>query len=311
MTYVSMISKNAETSKGNIASLVKNQEENERKATRLVSALAINLADYETNLIAGKDAADKVSFDFALMNENLRKIVAAGAPRDMASDGKADSRYVAKAMSSALDAVKIAIMLLTPEKTGFSAGFVKNEDSDDFVSAETYNGMTAGEKDRHSPEIFWNMAKTFPKRAEGKKATSASPENELLPTRANMRDAYKRHFGGGELNEQKTGLKTSNRDNATQTLLTETTERDKVWQVLDNVKNWLGTGSFQAFDMAESKGDKAKAGITMGRLNDLATAIEKCIADNATALKEAEQQDQREADKKNTRPAATAIANAA
>jgi hypothetical protein len=306
-----MISKNAETSKGNIASLIKHQEENERKATRLVSALAINLADYETNLVAGKDAADRVSFDFALMNENLRKIVTAGAPRDMTNDGKADSKYVSKAMSSALDAVKIAIMLLTPEKTGFSAGFVKNEDSDDFVSAETYNGMTAGEKDRHSPEIFWNMAKTFPKRSEGKKATSDSPTNNLLPTRANMRDAYKRHFGDGELNEQKTGLKTGNRDNPTQPLLTEKTERKQVWQVLDNVKNWLETGSFMAFDMAESKGDKKAAGVTLGRLNDLATAIEKCISDNATALKDAEQQAQREADKKNTSPAAAPMSDAA
>jgi len=58
--------------------------------------------------------------------------------------------------------------------------------------------MNKQQADRHSPELFWNRAATFPKQKIGQDVVT-SANDLVIPTQENIRDAYKVHFGNAEI----------------------------------------------------------------------------------------------------------------
>ena len=287
--YVAVISSDATISRANLGKLVRAQEKNSNEATRISSGLAINLAD----LMANERKNDTVQFQFADCKSALRTIVESAAPKDMEKDGAPESAFVQRMMSQADDAIKIAIMLLTPEKTGFFAGYRKN-DAGDFVSAQDYAAMTQPQQATHSPEIFWNKAKTFPVTMI-EKAKTPTPTTKMMPKRTEMREAYSLHYGNRKLNANQSGLLVTPKDKDNQPLLkTESSAKD-VMSVLDNLGNWLDGDNLLSLD--------DEKGIMLERITKLGNQIDMAIQRNAVANQEANQQEQREADKKEMRKA--------
>ena len=106
-------------------------------------------------------------------------------------------------MSSAADAIRLAMLILNGEKTGFVSGYVRN-DASDYVDAATFAGMKPDAQKRHSREVFWNRSKTFP-RMKLAGTDVASPTDFVMPTVDEMKKAYKRHFEAADLNSDRTG----------------------------------------------------------------------------------------------------------
>jgi len=282
--YTAVISTDAATSRTNLGRLVRESDNNSKEATRISSGLAINLAD----LMANERKSDAVQFSYADCKSSLRTIVENAAPKDMEKDGKPETAFVSRLMSNADDAVKIAIMLLTPEKTGFFAGYRKN-DAGDFVSAQDFAAMTQPQKERHSPEIFWNKKMTFPTTMINK-AKTPTVETKLIPPRQEMRDAYALHYGNRELNETRSALKSTPKDKTNQPLLSSSSSVKDIMSVLDNVGNWLDNDNLLSLD--------DEKGIMLERVTKLGNKVDAAILRNADAQKEANQQEQRETDMK-------------
>jgi len=280
MTYVSVISKDENVSRDNLAKLVGQQKRNSEEATKICSGLAINLAD----LMSNTKSDDTVAFDFNQCKEALREIVEAGAPRD-ATGGqtKPEAKYVANMMSSANDAVKIAIMLLTCDKTGFYAGYRRN-DAGDFVPAETYAAMTDQEKGRHSPEVFWDMSKTFPNEMRNG-AKSPTPKTKSMPDRKDMRNAYSLHYGKAKLNTNGTAIHVEPKNKSEQPALSSTSSAKDVMAVLDNVGNWLDGDNLMAMDETPT---------LLKRVAELGDKLDAAIQRNAEAQKAADQAEKAE-----------------
>ena len=278
MTYVSIISTDENVSRDNLAKLVVAKKRNNDEATKICSGLAINLAD----LMANTKSDDTVAFDFSQCREALREIVEAGAPRD-ATGGqtKPEAKYVNSMMSSANDAVKIAIMLLTSEKTGFYAGYRRN-DAGDFVTVETYAAMTEQEKGRHSPEVFWDMSKTFPFELRNG-AKSATPKTKTMPERKDMRNAYSLHYGKAKLNDNGTALRVEPKNKTEQPALSSTSSVKDVRAVIDNVGNWLDGDNLMTMDKE-----------LLERVAKLGNQCDAAIQRNAEANKVADDAEQAE-----------------
>jgi len=202
MSYTSTV-KTAEQASKNIVAGLKSLADTDATRTRLVASLGINLAD----LISFSEQASQ-TFDNA--KAQLRELVKTVVPTEKNAKGEdvPEQAAVGKLMSSAQDAVKIAMLLINPN-SGFTAGYVRN-DARDYVSPETYAGMNKDAKAKHSPEIFWNRAETFPRMKVGQD-TIPSPTELKLPTVSEIQDAYKVHFLNAEVDGHK--IKAAERQN--------------------------------------------------------------------------------------------------
>jgi hypothetical protein len=184
MTYVSTV-KTQEQAFNNIKAGLRTLKTHDESRTRIMSALAISLAD------AMSFATEQ---GFAACTEMLRDVVKTVVARN--EKNEPDAGETRKLMSSAGDAVKAA-MLLLDAKSGVIAGFRRN-DGREYISAEQFAGMNKQQADRHSPELFWNRAATFPKQKIGQDVVT-SANDLVIPTQENIRDAYKVHFGNAEI----------------------------------------------------------------------------------------------------------------
>ena len=202
MSYTSTV-KTAEQATKNIVAGLKSLAETDVKRTRIVSSLGINLADYIS-------FSEQSSQTFDNAKAQLRELIKTVVPTEKNAKGEdvPEQAAVGKLMSSAQDAVKIAMLLINPN-SGFTAGYVRN-DSRAYVSAETYAGMNKDAKAKHSPEVFWNRSMTFPKVKLGQDPVD-SPTSLLLPTVSEMQDAYKVHFLNAEVDGHK--IKSAERQN--------------------------------------------------------------------------------------------------
>lgn len=274
MSYNSTV-KTAEQATKNIVSGLKSLADTEAKKSRLVSTLGISLADLLTF-----SEAEAHTFDNA--KSMLRELVKSVVPteKNAKGDDVPDASAVTKLMSSAQDAVKIAMLLIRTD-SGFIAGYVRN-DARSYVSAETFNGMSADAKKRHSQEVFWNRSQTFPMMKVGQDVID-SPSNLLMPTVSEMQDAYKVHFLNADIDS---GYKVKSADrNKSDDLMKNPASIKKT---LYAVMNWLDDGGLMAIDTAETA-DK-KDGETIKILSDLAQKIDLAIDENAKANREADQQ---------------------
>lgn len=216
LAYQPIISTDAETAAKGVADMVNRQRQNEAEATRIMSGLAINLADLVAINRNAKEGAEAVAFSFEGCKATLRGICEELAPKDYTNGGEPDKATVNKMLSSANDAVKICIMLLTAEKTGFVAGF-RHADNKDYVAAADYAAMNEKTKAMHSPEIFWNRSKTFPNiKEDGTKLPSRT--EYVMPKKQEMRDAYSVQYGDGVLNGEGTALAVKTRQSDSDTI---------------------------------------------------------------------------------------------
>ena len=271
MTYVSTVKTTNEATNAIRASL-KNLKATEQQKSRIVSTLAISLAD-----LISLSAPELRSLEGC--KGLLRDIVKGCVAKN--EDGKPENSEVQRLMGSASDAIKLAMLVFNGEKTGFVAGYVRN-DGADYVDAATYNGMTKEQKSRHSVEVFWNMSKTFPcfKMAG---TAAPTPENmKTLPTVAEMGKAYKRHFENAPLNADQTGLEAPKRDNAEGVINSPTEARKTALALI----HWLKDGNL----MSAETDDKAKNvdGATLKRLTELAQQIDISVEENAKATRVAD-----------------------
>lgn len=257
--YQPMISTDAGTAANNVADMVKRQRQNETEATRIMSGLAINLADLVALNRSNKDGADAVQFSFEGCKSALRGICETLAPKDMTNDGEPDKATVNKMLSSANDAVKICIMLLTGEKTGFVAGY-RHADNKNYVSATDYAAMDAKTRAMFSPEIFWNRAKTFPKiKEDGAELDSRS--DKVMPKKEEMRNAYALHYGEGQLSADQCGLFVKQRQKDSETIDSHSDFTKVVAKVVAYLKTDASLATdddqFEVFKMLASEAEKA------------------------------------------------------
>ena len=257
MTYVSTV-KTADEARANIRAGLRTLEQNERAKTRIVADLATSLADLMT-------FTPVENRDYNGAKEILRGIVSDVVPKD-AETGKPENSLVTRMMSSATDAIRLAMLVLNGEKTGFVSGYVRN-DASDYVDAATFAGMKPDAQKRHSREVFWNRAKTFPKMKLAGTAVS-SPADFVMPTVDEMKKAYKVHFEAADLNAERTGLKPAERPDGDgiQT-------NGQLVKAVAEMKAWLKAGNLLSAD------DKQTA-----LMQGLADAIDKGIAARADAL---------------------------
>ena len=242
LAYQPIISTDAETAAKGVADMVNRQRQNEAEATRIMSGLAINLADLVAINRNAKEGAEAVAFSFEGCKATLRGICEELAPKDYTNGGEPDKATVNKMLSSANDAVKICIMLLTAEKTGFVAGF-RHADNKDYVSAADYAAMDAKTKATHSPEIFWNRSKTFPKIKEDGATLNSRPDF-VMPKKQEMRDAYSVHYGEGKVNSDGTGLVVKPRQSDSDTI----DSHDDFTKAVAKVVAYLKTDAAKAAD---------------------------------------------------------------
>jgi len=267
MTYVSTVKTTNEATNAIRASL-KSLKATEQQKSRIVSTLAISLAD-----LISLSAPEMRSLEGCkgLLKDIVKGCVAKN------EDGKPENSEVQRLMGSASDAVKLAMLVFNGEKTGFVAGYVRN-DGADYVDAATYNGMTKEQKSRHSAEVFWNMSKTFPcMKMAG--APVPTPDARTMPTVAEMGKAYKRHFENVPLNSDQTGLEAPKRDNAEGVINSPTEARKTALALI----HWLKDGNL----LVAEEADKAKKvdGATLKRLTELAQQIDLSVEENAKATR--------------------------
>ena len=279
LAYQPIISTDAETATKGVADMVKRQRQNEAEATRIMSGLAINLADLVAINRNAKEGAEAVAFSFEGCKATLRDICETLAPKDMTNGGEPDKATVNKMLSSANDAVKICIMLLTAEKTDFVAGF-RHADNKDYVSAADYAAMNEKTKATHSPEIFWNRSKTFPKIKEDGATLSSRPDF-VMPKKQEMRDAYSVHYGEGVVNSDGTGLAVKPRQSDSDTIA----NHDDFTKAVAKVVAYLKTDAAKAADDKQFEVFKRLADEAEKAVN---SAIQANIeADTLEELKEA------------------------
>lgn len=270
MTYVSTVKTTTEATNA-IRESLKSLKATEQQKSRIVSTLAISLAD-----LISLSAPEMRSLEGC--KGLLKDIVKGCVAQD--ENGKPDNAEVQRLMGSAGDAVKLAMLVFNGDKTGFVAGYVRN-DGAEYVDAATYNGMTKEAKSRHSAEVFWNMSKTFPcMKMAG--APVPTPDARTMPTVAEMGKAYKRHFENVPLNADQTGLEAPKRDNAEGVINTPTEARKTALALI----HWLKDGNLLSAEQA----DKAKKadGATLKRLTELAQQIDLAIEENAKATRVAD-----------------------
>lgn len=257
MTYISTV-KTADEARANIRKGLRTLEQNERQKTRIVADLATSLADLLT-------FTPDESRDYNGAKEILRGIVSDVVPQN-AETGKPENSLVTRMMSSAADAIRLAMLILNGDKTGFVSGYVRN-DASDYVDAATFAGMKPDAQKRHSREVFWNRSKTFP-RMKLAGTDVASPTDFVMPTVDEMKKAYKRHFEAADLNSDRTGLKPAERPegDGIQT-------NGQLVKAVAEMKAWLKAGNLLSAD------DKQTA-----LMQGLADAIDKGIAARADAL---------------------------
>jgi len=246
-------------------------DKTEKQKSRIVSILAISLAD-----LVSLSAPELRSFEGCkgLLKDIVKGCVAKN------EDGKPENGEVQRLMSSAGDAIKLSMLVFNGETTGFVAGYVRN-DGAEYVDAATYNGMTKEQKARHSAEVFWNMSKTFPAM---KMAGSPVPTPDAIikPSVNDMGKAYKRHFENAPLNADQTGLEAPKRDNAEGVINSPTEARKTALALI----HWLKDGNL----LSAETDDKAKKvdGATLKRLAELAQQIDISVEENAKATRVAD-----------------------
>ena len=270
MTYISTVKTTNEATNAIRASL-KNLKATEQQKSRIVSTLAISLAD-----LISLSAPEMRSLEGC--KGLLKDIVKGCVAQD--ENGKPDNGEVQRLMSSAGDAIKLAMLVFNGETTGFVAGYVRN-DGAEYVDAATYNGMTKDAKGRHSAEVFWNMSKTFPKMKMAGAAVP-TPDARTMPTVAEMGKAYKRHFENVPLNSDQTGLEAPKRDSAEGVINSPTEARKTALALI----HWLKDGNL----LVAEEADKAKKvdGATLKRLTELAQQIDLSVEENAKATRVAD-----------------------
>jgi len=270
MTYVSTVKTSLEATNSIRAQLTQ-LDKTEKQKSRIVSILAISLAD-----LISLSPSEMRSLEGcrSLLKDIVKGCVAKN------EDGKPENGEVVRLMGSAGDAVKLAMLVFNGNTTGFVAGYVRN-DGAEYVDAATYNGMTKDAKSRHSAEVFWNMSKTFPAM---KMAGSPVPTPNAIikPSVAEMGKAYKRHFENAPLNADQTGLEAPKRDSAEGVINSPTEARKTALALI----HWLKDGNL----LVAEEADKAKKvdGATLKRLTELAQQIDISVEENAKATRVAD-----------------------
>ena len=277
------------TATANIQAHLRDLRDTTRKQGRIVAALGVELS----KLISTWDASAR-SYDAAraALEDIVKGIVAKH------EDGTPDKDETRALMGSAANAVKIAVLLCT-DGSGFVAGYARKDGQQELVTQEELDNMPKQHHANFAPEVFCDFSQTIPKEKNGKNAPKPRASGYLeVATLDKVEAGHKRHVLKKALNAEKTGFATDPKLDKTQPALDAGSSNKQVWQVLDNVKNWLATDSLQAFDIAETKGKMKEEGRTLARLTALAKAIDDAIERNAVVLKEAEQAEAREQDAK-------------
>ena len=277
------------TATANIQAHLRDLRDTTRKQGRIVAALGVELS----KLISTWDASAR-SYDAAraALEDIVKGIVAKH------EDGTPDKDETRALMGSAANAVKIAVLLCT-DGSGFVAGYARKDGQQELVTQEELDNMPKQHHANFAPEVFCDFSQTIPKEKNGKNAPKPRASGYLeVATLDKVEAGHKRHVLKKALNAEKIGFATDPKLDKTQPALDAGSSNKQVWQVLDNVKNWLATDSLQAFDIAETKGKMKEEGRTLARLTALAKAIDDAIERNAVVLKEAEQAEAREQDAK-------------
>ena len=277
------------TATANIQAHLRDLRDTARKQGRIVAALGVELS----KLISTWDASAR-SYDAAraALEDIVKGIVAKH------EDGTPDKDETRALMGSAANAVKIAVLLCT-DGSGFVAGYARKDGQQTRVTQEELDAMPKQHRSNFAPEVFCDFSQTIPAEKNGKNDPKPRTVGYFEVATLDKVDAgHKRHILKKALNADETGFVTDPKTDKTQPALDAGSSNKQVWQVLDNVKNWLATDSLQAFDVAETKGKMKEEGRTLARLTALAKAIDDAIERNAIALKEDAQEQEREDDAK-------------
>ena len=283
-----------ETATANIQAHLRDLRDTTRKQGRIVAALGVELS----KLISTWDASAR-SYDAAraALEDIVKGIVAKH------EDGTPDKDETRALMGSAANAVKIAVLLCV-ESSGFVAGYARKDGQQELVTQEQLDAMPKQHRANFAPEVFCDFSKTIPKEKNGKNAPKPRSAGYLeVATLDKVEAGHKRHVLKKALNADQTGFVSDTKTDKTQPALDAGSSNKQVWQVLDNVQNWLATDSLQSFDIAETEGKVKEEGRTLARLKALAEAIDEAIERNAIALKEDAQEQAREDDAKKIKAA--------
>ena len=277
------------TATANIQTALRTLRENNEKRGRIVATLGVELS----KLIGTWEASARTYDAARAALETIGKSIVA---QDV--DGAADKDELRSLMGSASDAVKIAV-LLCKEGSGFVAGYARLDGQKTLVTQEQLDAMPENHRSNFAPEVFCDYSKTLPNEPNGKNAPKPRTADYMEIATVKMVEAgHKRHILQKALNAEKTGFATDPKNDHKQPQLKADSSNKEVWQVIDNFKNWLATDSLQSLEEKEEESKLKKEARTLSRLNALADAIEACIARNAVAVQDAEQQEQREKDAK-------------
>lgn len=283
-----------ETATANIQAHLRDLRDTSRKQGRIVAALGVELS----KLISTWDASAR-SYDAAraALEDIVKGIVAKH------EDGTPDKDETRSLMGSAANAVKIAVLLCV-EDSGFVAGYARKDGQQELVTQEDLDAMPKQHQSNFAPEVFCDFSQTIPKEKNGKNAPKPRTAGYLEVATLDKVDAgHKRHVLKKALNAEETGFVSDTKTDKTQPALDAKSSNKQVWQVLDNVQNWLATDSLQSFDIAETEGKLKEEGRTLARLKALAEKIDEAIERNAVALKEDAQEQEREDDAKKSKAA--------
>ena len=283
-----------ETATANIQAHLRDLRDTTRKQGRIVAALGVELS----KLISTWEASAR-SYDAAraALEDIVKGIVAKH------EDGTPDKDETRALMGSAANAVKIAVLLCV-EGSGFVAGYARKDGQQTRVTQEELDAMPKQHRSNFAPEVFCDFSKTIPAEKNGKNAPKPRQSGYFeVATLDKVEAGHKRHVLKKALNSDQTGFVSDTKTDKTQPALDAGSSNKQVWQVLDNVKNWLATDSLQSFDIAETEGKVKEEGRTLARLKALAEAIDEAIERNAIALKEDAQEQAREDDAKKSKAA--------
>lgn len=277
------------TATANIQTALRTLRDTETKKTRLVASLGIELA----KIVNTWDASAR-THDTA--RNQLEEIVKTIVAKD--ENGVADKDEVRSLMGSASDAVKMAVLICL-ESSGFVAGYARKDGQKTMVTQEDFEKMPANHQANFAPEVFCDFSKTLPREPNGKNEPKPRTAGYMEVATVKMVDAgHKRHILKKALNSEKTGFATDPKNNQTQPALGDKSSNKDVWQVIDNFKNWLASDSLQSLDVKESASGLKEDARTLSKLSSLSDAIDEAIKRNAQAIREADQQEQREKDAK-------------
>lgn len=287
-TYIK--TQDAETARATAKATLKGMNETIKKSARHFVTLSIALADIVAD--ADDQTHDGVKAELKLLTISVGEET---YPTDETA-----AKKLARDLDKHSYACVKTCLLLIGEK-GFFSGY-RHADTQDYVTKETYDAMNTQTKATHHQELFWERDKTFPRDKNATGNPVASSSEKVIPTQQQVLDAYALHFSTRELNESKDGLKPTTKTTSTENLpfLKSDSPAKDVWKIADNLGNWLDDDNLLSIDTDESEGKKSGNGSTLKRLNELAEKIEKAIDRNATAIRDADQQEQREMDKKSS-----------